>query len=456
MDSVLSRGRSEWTFMSQPPKTSPMVVPGNADAQAAPRPGEEGVPTGSAAGGDVPTIIGQPPAPAPAPESLVGQTFGDFELQKEVGRGGMGVVYKAWQKSLERPVALKLLLAEHASSPELYARFMAEARAAASLTHPNIVSVYQVGQCPSGPYFVMEYIDGPSLETLLKRTLPVAWSVSLLVTVAEAVQHAHERGIIHRDLKPGNIMLHLSRRPVVMDFGIAKVMGGKGTGFSTHPGTLIGTPAYMPPEQADDTPDKAPIGPSSDVYSLGAILYTLLTGKVPYDEGSALRTLMRVMSPAPPPAPRSLRPEVPTRLEQICMKCLEKDPGNRYQTAQALADELKRLRHNLSAKPISSSTLRTLPTVVLLSQGRKPIRLLNATTTVGRSSECDLVLRAADVSKQHCRIVLAPDGVSVEDLGSSNGTCVNGKPIDKASLRDGDKLDIGGHVFKVRIRDAGK
>jgi serine/threonine protein kinase len=437
--------------MSKSPKTSPMVTPGNPDATATPRAQEE-VATG-APSADAVTLIGQPNAPGKL-ESLVGKTFGDFELREEVGRGGMGVVYKAWQKCLERPVALKLLLAEHACNPDLYGRFMAEARAAASLAHPNIVSVYQVGQCVAGPYFVMELIDGPSLETLSQRTLPISWSVSLLITVAEAVQHAHERGIIHRDLKPGNIMLHLSRRPVVMDFGIAKMMG-KGTGVNTHPGTLIGTPAYMPPEQADDTPSKVPIGPTSDVYSLGAILYTLLTGKVPYDEGSALRTLMRVLAPTPPPPVRSLRPEVPVRLEQICMKCLEKDQANRYPTAQSLADELKRLRAALGVKPTSSATLRTpLPTVVLVRSRHKPIRLVNPTTTVGRSSECDLVLRTADVSKLHCRILLGPDGVVVEDLGSSNGTFVNGTQIERAPLQDGDELEVGGHVLRVRIRAA--
>jgi serine/threonine protein kinase len=431
-----------------------MVTPGIVEPSSAPSAELGDISTGAPSVGDSPTIIGQPGTPG-APTSLVGQTFGDFELQQEVGRGGMGVVYKAWQKSLERPVALKLLLAEHASNPELYARFMAEARAAASLTHPNIVSVYQVGQCVAGPYFVMEFIDGPSLEALMQRTLPITWSVSLLITVAEAVQHAHERGIIHRDLKPGNIMLHLSKRPVVMDFGIAKVMG-KGTGITTHPGTLIGTPAYMPPEQADDTPSKEPIGPRSDVYSLGAILYTLLTGKVPFDEGSALRTLMRVMSPTPPPPVRSLRPDVPQRLERICMKCLEKDQANRYPTAQVLAEELKRMRTVLAARPASSSALRLLPSVHLLSRGRKPLRLSGPTTTVGRASECDVVIKAAEVSKHHCRILLAPDGVVVEDLGSSNGTFVNGKQIERAALQDGDDLDIGGHVFRMRIRPAGK
>src|SRR5262249_11432529 len=157
-------------------------------------------------------------------------------------------------------------------------RFLAEARAAASLAHPNIISIYQISECPAGPYFVMEFIDGPSLDALLSRTLPVPWVVALMTTVAEAVHHAHERHVVHRDLKPGNIMLHQRKRPVVMDFGIAKVLG---SGASlTRPGAVIGTPSYMPPEQAGEEPDK--IGPHSDVYSLGAIAYTLLSGRVPF------------------------------------------------------------------------------------------------------------------------------------------------------------------------------
>jgi serine/threonine-protein kinase len=433
--------------MTEPPKPDRTPPPSNVDATAPMRRGVEAEkPTGNPHAPEDPTL-----APLSEGEftSLVGHTFGDFELTQELGRGGMGVVYKAWQKSLDRPVALKVLLSEHARNPALFHRFLAEARAAASLTHPNIVTVYSVGECIAGPYFVMELIDGPSLELLLARTLPVAWTVALLVTVAEAVQHAHEKGVIHRDLKPGNIMLHQSKRPVVLDFGIAKLMG-KGTSV-TQPGALIGTPAYMPPEQAGDEPAK--IGPHSDVYALGAILYTLLTGKVPYDEGTALRTILRVISPEPPPPVRSLRPEVPPRLEQICMKCLEKEPANRYPTARALADDLRRFRAALQAKASTTSVRIVLPSVLLIAPGGKQVRLYNQATVIGRSQECDLVVKASEVSKRHCRILLAPDHAIVEDLGSSNGTFVNGEQVDRARLHDGDELDLGGHVFQVRMEN---
>jgi len=275
------------------------------------------------------------------PGGLVGQVFGDFELTEELGRGGMGVVYKAIQRSLGRPVAVKLLLNEFISNPVMLTRFMAEARAAASLTHPNVISIYQISECPVGPYFVMEFIDGPSLEAFLNRTLPIPWVVALTTTVAEAVQHAHDKGIIHRDLKPGNILLHQQKRPVVTDFGIAKILGS-GAASLTRPGSLIGTPSYMPPEQAGDEPSK--IGPHSDVYSLGAIAYTLLGGRVPFDEGTAMKTILRVISDAPPAPLRSLRADVPAALEQIVMKCLQKQPSARYASAQALANDLKRFR----------------------------------------------------------------------------------------------------------------
>jgi len=410
-----------------------------------------------------------PPAAEPIARepSLVGLEFEDFVLLEELGRGGMGVVYKARQKSLDRLVAVKFLRDEHFTKPALRTRFLAEARAAAGLSHPNIVSIYQVGQCSAGQYFVMEFIDGQDLDELTVRdgrcrSMPLFWAVSVMIPVAQAVSFAHTRGIVHRDLKPANIMIDVRKRPVVLDFGIAKVIG-QSTGLTLH-GAILGTPAYMAPEQAGDEPDK--VGPLSDVYSLGAILYRLLTGRPTYVAQSTLGTLVQVISPELPPPVRGLRPEVPAGLEQLVMKCLSKSPAERYPSAKALAlaltQELTRVRNQppavtegashppLGAQKRSAPEAPTAITLVVEKTG-KQVRLTKPVSTIGRAAECDVRLKAADVSKQHCRLLRKGGAVVVEDLGSANGTFVNGEAIQSASLKDGDVLNVAGHAFRVRV-----
>jgi serine/threonine protein kinase len=437
----------------KPPPPTPLVEETLTSPPApAPAPAQSGVNTDEPAVFAQPTITptGSPPVFA-APPSLVGQNIGDFEILEEIGRGGMGVVYKARQVSLDRLVAVKMLLGDHFHNPALRTRFLAEARAAASLAHPNIVNVYQVGDCFAGRYFVMELIAGQSLEALIKdRAVPITWAVSLLIPVAEAVHYAHTKGIVHRDLKPANIMIDQFRRPVVMDFGIAKFVGKPSS--LTQQGAVMGTPAYMPPEQAGE--DISQVGPHSDVYSLGAILYTLLTGKLPYDAGSAFHTILKVISAELPPAVRQLRPEVPVELERICMKSLSKAAADRQASAQAFADELRRFRTRATPQQAGSSTVRaTQPSVLLLSRATKKVfRIFIGTTVIGRSSECDVILKAADISKRHCQITLDGDQLTVEDLDSANGTCVNQQPIKRAPLKDGDELDIGGHLFQIRVQ----
>jgi serine/threonine protein kinase len=439
--------------MPPPPKPSePNPALPQEETLAAP-PEQSGHNTDEPAGFDQRTLT-PPPESAPPREpaaSLVGQSFGDFEVLEELGRGGMGVVYKARQKSLDRLVALKMLLGDHFNNPTLMTRFLAEARAAASLAHPNIVNIYQVGECFAGRYFVMELVEGQCLETLIKnRTVPISWAVSLLIPVAEAVHYAHTKGIVHRDLKPANIMIDKFRRPVVMDFGIAKFVG-KPSSLTQH-GSVMGTPAFMPPEQAGE--DISLVGPHSDVYSLGAILYTLLTGKVPFEASTALRTILRVISDDPPVPVRKLRPEVPVELERICMTSMAKGSADRQPSAQALADELRRFRASAASQPTSSNTFRSLqPSVLLVSVATKKVfRIFSGTTVIGRSSECEVVLKAADISKRHCQIILDGDSLTVEDLNSANGTCVNERPIQRAALKDGDALDIGGHLFQIRVQ----
>ena len=194
----------------------------------------------------------------------------------------------------------------------------------------------------------------------------------------------------------------------------------------------------------------------SDVYGLGAVLYTLLTGRVPFDEGTVFKTILKVISDTPPEPLRNLRPDAPPQLEKICMRCLEKDPKNRYQTARALADDLKRFRDALSGKVSPASPRTSHPTVVLVSPGGKQVRLSKPATVIGRHQDCDLVVKGSEISKHHCRIVLALDEVVVEDLGSVNGTSVNGKQVERSRLKDGDELDVGGHVFQVVVSGNGR
>jgi serine/threonine-protein kinase len=278
-----------------------------------------------------------PASPGPPP-SWDGRSFGNYELIGEIGRGGMGVVYKARQKGLERIVAIKMILASHLANREQVDRFYAEARAAARLRDPHIVGIHEVGEIHGQHYFAMEYIAGPSLAQLLGRgPLTGEESARLVMGVAEAVAHLHAQGVVHRDLKPSNILLDTDGRPRVTDFGLAKVLQAGGS--LTFSGAIVGTPGYMAPEQAAGRGPE--VGPLSDVYSLGAILYELLTGRPPFDEATPLDTLVQVLE-GEPPRPSRLNPSIPRELELICLKCLEKAPTARYASAAALADDLQR------------------------------------------------------------------------------------------------------------------
>ncbi len=277
--------------------------------------------------------------------------FGDYEIVSEIARGGMGVVCKARQISLDRTVALKTILSGQFASDDDVQRFYTEARAAANLQHPNIVAIHEVGQHAGQHYFSMDYVEGRSLAALVgKGPLPVPQAVRYLRSIAEAIHFAHRLGILHRDLKPSNILIDSFDQPRITDFGLAKRIGVRDVPASagssdpidsglTTAGQVLGTPSYMPPEQIDADP--AQLGPASDVYSLGAILYELLTGRPPFRGRTARDTLLAVLQ-SPPVAIRRLNRSVPRRLERICLKCLEKDPSRRYPSAAALADDLER------------------------------------------------------------------------------------------------------------------
>jgi len=264
--------------------------------------------------------------------------FGQYELLSEIGRGGMGVVYKARQVGLDRTVAIKMILASHLASSEHVRRFQTEAKAAARVEHSNIVHIHDVGQIHGQHYFAMEYVEGESLaQRIAREPVDLDAAVRLLATVARAVDHLHQQGIVHRDLKPLNILLDSAAQPHVTDFGLAKVFTPDSEITAT--GVIAGSPPYMAPEQAAGR--SSDVGPATDVYSLGAILYELLTGRPPFRRENPLDTLMDVLG-REPMLPRRLNPRVPRGLELICLKCLAKSPGDRYSSAGALADDLER------------------------------------------------------------------------------------------------------------------
>jgi WD40 repeat protein len=285
-----------------------------------------------------------------------GRRFAGYEVLGESGRGGMGAVYKAWQPGVNRLVALKVVLAgAHAGAQDL-ARFRTEAEAFGRLQHPNIVQVFETNRHDDLSYLVLEYVDGGSLAQRLGGTpLPPRPAAELMETVAGAVHFAHDRGILHRDLKPANVLLTADGTPKVADFGLAKrVEAGSGL---TQTGAILGTPSYMAPEQANDS--KA-VGPLADVYALGAILYECLTGRPPFKAATALDTVLQVIEQEPV-AVRRLNPPVPTDLETICHKCLQKDPAKRYASAAALADDLRRW---LDGRPIAARPVGKLERAV--------------------------------------------------------------------------------------------
>jgi tRNA A-37 threonylcarbamoyl transferase component Bud32/tetratricopeptide (TPR) repeat protein len=290
--------------------------------------------------------------------------FGDYELIDVLGRGGMGVVYRARQISLDRLVAIKMIANAEFAGEEQLRRFRVEAEAVAMLDHPGIVPVLEVGSFEDRRYLSMKLIDGrPLSEALVELKSDPREAARVVADVAGAVHHAHQRGILHRDLKPANILLDRAGRPYVTDFGLAKRT--KSDEGLTVTGAVLGTPSYMSPEQASGK--AALVTVASDVYGLGAVLFATLTGRAPFVGDSVVETIDRVRNVAPEP-PRRLNPTVPRDLEVICLKCLEKDPGRRYASAGDLADDLRRW---LLGEPIRARSV-SLPARLGMWARRKP------------------------------------------------------------------------------------
>jgi len=273
--------------------------------------------------------------------------FGDYELLEEIGRGGMGVVYRAFQKSLNRTVAIKMLLRRDLATPADLTRFRSEAEAAAQLDHPGIVSIFEVGECDGHPFYSMQFVEGTTLAKRLRQgQLPAREAAALLAKVADAVQAAHARGVLHRDLKPSNILIDTGGEPHVSDFGLAKRLEAEES--VTHTGAILGTPCYMSPEQAAGS--RGDVGPTSDVWSLGTILYQMLTSRPPFQASSPMDTLLAVLE-SDPPVPRSIDRQVDRDLEMIALKSLQKPQELRYQSAADLAADLRAF---LAGEPVAA------------------------------------------------------------------------------------------------------
>ncbi|HZN60499.1 MAG TPA: serine/threonine-protein kinase, partial [Planctomycetota bacterium] len=302
--------------------------------------------------------------------------FGSYELIEEIARGGMGVVWRARQDGLGREVALKMILSGRLATSAQVVRFYTEARAAARLDHPNIVPIFEIGEDEGCHFYSMRLMEGPSLARALKEggRFPPARAARIVATVARAVHFAHQRGVLHRDVKPSNILLDAVSEPYVADFSLARIAEEDSRASRTD--VVLGTPAYMAPEQASGPSRQVTI--AADVYALGAVLYELLTGKPPFEADTPLKTL-RLVTEAAPKSPRSLNAQIDRSLDVICLKCIQKLPEKRYGTAAELADDLERW---LGGKPILARPSSSLEKLVSWGRRRPELAVLLSALSV--------------------------------------------------------------------------
>jgi hypothetical protein len=420
-------------------------------------------------------------------ENLVGQMLNRYRIMSLLGEGGMGAVYKAHDTTLERDVAIKVMHSHIGRQPNFQERFLQEARTAARLDHPGIVQIHDFGSYKNQLYIVMKFIPGDNLDALLRnllaqdRWIPLSEAVQLVRQVALAIDYAHRQGVLHRDIKPGNIMLEpepsdgLPYRPVVTDLGLAKLAGG----VMTVDGSSMGTPAYMSPEQAMGRPTDS----RSDVYSLGILLYELAVGRLPFNPHSITEAIQMHVH-TPPPSPRTLRPDLPPALETIILQAVEKDPARRFQNAQALADALKAAlpaAERVAAPPTGISATVSLMTqyqnslveargeslfadfqdapgggdhieVMAADQTSMTVLVRPGGLTVGRDPDCDIALDDPKVSRRHARIEKVGQVVQVTDLGSTNGSFLEGRRLDAhtpTAWVPGTALRIGGAHLRL-------
>jgi eukaryotic-like serine/threonine-protein kinase len=381
-------------------------------------------------------------APAdPAAEAHLG-TFGNYDLLEELGHGGMGVVYKARQRSLHRVVALKMLLGGQFAGKVALGRFRAEAELAAQLQHPNIVAIHEIGEQDGLPYFTMDFVPGRSLVDLVRdHPLSAQAAATYVQIIAKAIHYAHEQGVLHRDLKPSNILIDAFDQPRITDFGLAKRLTGS-TSDLTVSGQALGSPNFMPPEQAAGKHKTS--GPTSDIYGLGAILYYLITARPPFMAENASAAVRQVLENEPV-SPRVLNHAVPRDLETLCLKCLQKEPQQRYASAQEVADELGRFLRGepILARPVSSVThvwrwCRRRPVLATLAAVVVALAAISTTTAVrmtvaqeGREREryrsniqlADAHIREGNIEQALESLLLCPPHLRHWEWGYLVGEC---------------------------------
>ena len=297
--------------------------------------------------------IGPPDGDAESSEPR-GEPFGRYRLISELGRGGMGIVWKAWDTRLKRIVALKQILADAWASPEACERFLREAQFTAQLHHPNIVAVHDVGEEEGRNFLTMDFVDGVALSKAAQGRVPAPRAMEWARQIAEALAYAHEKGVIHRDVKPANVLVDHAGKAYVVDFGLAREVDAAATEGRTASGALLGTPQYMSPEQARG--DRSAVGPASDQFAVGVVLYELLTGRVPF-QGHSLRDLLNVIAGKEPQPRRAFDRSVPLDAQTICLRAIEKPPGKRYASMSDLAADLGRA---IAGEPILARPLSTV------------------------------------------------------------------------------------------------
>jgi len=375
-------------------------------------------------------------------QNLTGTAWGRFQIIEERGRGGMAVVYKAHDGVLQRTVALKVLLSLLSANEEFTRRFRREAITAANLRHPNIVVIYDVGSHQDYQYIVMEYLEGPTLqqEIQARGALPIDRCLLLLGQLADALDYAHRQGLVHRDVKPANIIIGPRDHVTLTDFGLVKAAR---TSKITGEGSAIGTLKYMSPEQAAGKE----LDCRSDVYSLGVVVYEMITGESPFTGTTPFQTLHELMHKPPPPF-AAHRAAVPANIERVVFQALAKDPKRRLTTAGEFARAmteaagLKKPRHRRSD---TDAIARNVVLLLLGADGREfPVYAGRA--SVGRDVSNDIIIPNQQVSRQHARIRCRGHTCTIVDLQSTNGTSINGVPLPPGGprpLKPGDVLGFG-------------